>query len=165
MLGKKTMNDSNERMEARFTEHLLYPGPMLTATEARDTIESQGATHGGSIWESSLSVFCLSSSSSSVRSWIKSSRFWEYFSNIRSIESATLVFLPWLMLLNWRWDKNPNSSVKLSTFSLQLWSLGHRNEPDTVPVRRSWVIGDRVCNRRDGSYDKGKHRKLGGRMG
>lgn len=49
MLGKKTMNDSNEPMEARFTEHLLYPGPMLTATEARDTIESQGATHGGSI--------------------------------------------------------------------------------------------------------------------
>lgn len=48
----------------------------------------------------SRSVFCFSSSSSSVRSRIRSSRLLEYCSSIRSMESMMLVLRPLLMLLN-----------------------------------------------------------------
>lgn len=57
-------------------------------------------THGGNIWVSSLSVFCFSISSSSVRSRMRSSRLLEYCSSMRSMESMMLVFRPLLMLLN-----------------------------------------------------------------
>ena len=121
------------------------PGPMLRGTEARGTIKS---THRRSIWESNLSVLCLSSSSSSVRSWIRSSGFWEYLFSIHSIESATLVFLPWLMLLNWKWNENPNLSMKISiALGPQVENLGHGNEPDIVPARKSWMVGSRYVNR------------------
>lgn len=113
---------------------------MLRATEARATTKS---THGRSIWESNLSIFCLSNPSSSVHSWIRSSRFWEYFPSIHSIESATLVFLPWLMLLNWKWNENPNLSMKVSTLGPQVENLDHRNEPDIVPAWKSQMVGSR----------------------
>ena len=57
-------------------------------------------THLGNIWAKSLSVFCLSTSSSSVLSLIRSSKLDEYCSNMRSIESMMLVFFPLVMFLN-----------------------------------------------------------------
>lgn len=58
-------------------------------------------TYGGSISDRSFSVLCFSTSSSSVRSLIRSSRLELYCSNILSIESMMLVFLPLLINLNW----------------------------------------------------------------
>lgn len=57
-------------------------------------------THLGNIWATRLSVFCLSTSSSSVLSLIRSSKLEEYCSNMRSMESMMLVFFPLVMLLN-----------------------------------------------------------------
>lgn len=54
----------------------------------------------GSICATRASVFCLSTSSSSVLSRIKSSRLVEYCSSMRSMESMMLVFLPLLIVLN-----------------------------------------------------------------
>lgn len=68
-------------------------------------------THLGNIWATSLSVFCLSTSSSSVLSLIRSSRLEEYCSNIRSIESMMLVFFPLVMLLNCRLRKGGKRNV------------------------------------------------------
>lgn len=58
-------------------------------------------THGGSISDRSFSVLCFSTSSSSVLSLIRSSRLELYCSNILSMESMMLVFLPLLINLNW----------------------------------------------------------------
>ena len=55
----------------------------------------------GNIWATRLSVFCRSTSSSSVLSLIRSSRLEEYCSNMRSMELMMLVFFPLVMLLNW----------------------------------------------------------------
>lgn len=60
----------------------------------------QRDTHLGNIAATSLSVFCLSTSNSSVLSLIRSSKLDEYCSNMRSIESIMLVFFPLVMLLN-----------------------------------------------------------------
>lgn len=57
-------------------------------------------THLGNIAATSLSVFCLSTSSSSVLSRIRSSRLDEYCSNMRSMLSMMFVFFPLVMLLN-----------------------------------------------------------------
>lgn len=57
-------------------------------------------THGGSISDSSFSVLCFSASNSSVLSLIRSSRLELYCSNILSMESMMLVFLPLLINLN-----------------------------------------------------------------
>lgn len=63
-------------------------------------------THLGNIAATSLSVFCLSTSNSSVLSLIRSSKLDEYCSNIRSIESIMLVFFPLVMLLNCQHEKD-----------------------------------------------------------
>lgn len=65
---------------------------------------------------SSRSVFCFSSSSSSVRSRIRSSRLLEYCSSIRSIESMMFVLRPLLMLLNY----NNRKQVKLLK---KIWTI------------------------------------------
>lgn len=63
-------------------------------------------THLGNIAATSLSVFCLSTSNSSVLSLIRSSKLDEYCSNIRSIESIMFVFFPLVMLLNCQHEKD-----------------------------------------------------------
>lgn len=68
-----------------------------TATVLSKTWSS---TYLGNIAATSLSVFCLSTSSSSVLSLIRSSRLDEYCSNMRSMESIMFVFFPLVMLLN-----------------------------------------------------------------
>lgn len=62
-------------------------------------------THLGNIAATSLSVFCLSTSNSSVLSLIRSSKLDEYCSNIRSIESIMFVFFPLVMFLNYQHKK------------------------------------------------------------
>lgn len=62
-------------------------------------------TYLGNIAATSLSVFCLSTSSSSVLSRIRSSRLEEYCSNMRSMLSMMLVFLPLVMFLNYNKER------------------------------------------------------------
>ena len=50
-------------------------------------------SYGGNIWERSLSVFFFSSSSCVVRSRIKSSKLFEYCSNILNMVSTMFTFL------------------------------------------------------------------------
>ena len=76
----------------------------LTRPECLSSVEAWlllRETYLGNIWATRLSVFCRSTSSSSVLSLIRSSRLEEYCSSIRSIESMMLVFFPLVMLLNW----------------------------------------------------------------
>lgn len=62
-------------------------------------------SYGGSISARSFSVRCFSISNSSVRSLIRSSRFEEYCSSMRNIESMMLVFLPLFISLNCKRSK------------------------------------------------------------
>lgn len=57
------------------------------------TREEERAPYGGNICERSLSVFFFSSSNCVVRSLIKSSRLFEYCSNILNIVSTMFTFL------------------------------------------------------------------------
>ena len=90
----------------RWTSQIMSECPVTLQSVAMET-------HLGSIAATSLSVFCLSTSSSSVLSRIRSSRLDEYCSNMRSMLSMMFVFFPLLMLLNCNKKKKNQKGMEL----------------------------------------------------
>lgn len=94
------MNELNECVEPRLTKHLLCSRSRVQSHRShRHNQVLRGHSWRERLREQPFRLLPLQLHSS-VCSRITCSRFWDYFPNIRSIESATLVFLPWLMLLN-----------------------------------------------------------------